>query len=397
MARFKVKTGTMDGRVFLKEVEAANIEEARSRLEEEGLIPLEVRSGGFSMSGFRSRVSGSDFLVFNQGFLTLLKAGLQLVEILETLQKSATSQALSAILERVVKDIKSGHPFSEALKAHPSVFPSLYISTIAAGERTGDLIPSIKGYIDFQKRMEAVRKKVVSAASYPMILAGASLLVVAFLITYVVPSFAGVYMSSESELSFGTRALMAVSDFMRANALFFPPAVFIAIFLLRYYLKTGSGRGFLDRLKLQAPGIGDIYRGYSVAKFSRTLGMLLRSGITLPEAMGMSKSVLDNSVLERKLELAVRKVREGGSASEAMAGAALMPEITLRMFTAGERSASLQAMCEEIADFHEQEVEHRVDVLTKLIEPALMIIMGLVIGAIVVLMYMPVFQLGARM
>ncbi|HBG46366.1 MAG TPA: hypothetical protein DDW94_05180 [Deltaproteobacteria bacterium] len=396
MARYKVRTGTLDGKVFLKEVEASTLEEARSRIEEEGLVPLDVRSGGLSWLSIRRRISNSEFLVFNHGFLTLLKAGLQLVEVLETLMKSAGNQVLSAVLERVLKDLRSGKPLSEALRAHPVVFTSLYVSTIAAGERTGDLVPSVKGFIEFQKRMEAVKKKVISAASYPLILAGASFLVVAFLITYVVPSFAGAYMNSSAELPLGTRALMALSNFMKGNILFFPPAMVILFFLFFYYFRTSSGRALLDRLKLRAPGIGDIYKGYSVSKFTRTLGMLLRSGITLPEAMAMSKGVLDNSVLEKKLESAVRKVKEGGSASEAMAGTGFMPEITLRMFTAGERSASLQAMCEEIAEFHDQEVEHRVEVFTKLIEPALMIIMGLIIGAIVVLMYMPIFQLGAR-
>lgn len=396
MARYKVRTGTLDGKVFLREVEASNPEEARDRVEREGLVPIEVLSGRMTLFKGRARVRNSELLVFNQGFMTLLKAGIPLVEVIETLKKSSRNQALSAALDTVIEELRSGSPLSKSLGSSPEVFPLLYVSTIEAGERTGDLIPSIKGYIDFQKRTEAMRKKIVSSASYPLILAGASILVVSFLIAFVVPSFAGVYMNSGAELPLGTRALMAVSDFMKANFLFFPPALVIIFFSLRQYIRTGPGKVLLGRLQLAVPGIGELYRGYEVSKFSRTTGMLLKSGVSLVEALGMSKGVLSNAVLKEKLESVVLRVKQGGSMTDAVAGIDFMPEITLRMLSAGEKSASLQTMCEEIAEFHDREIEHRVEVLTSLLEPALMIIMGIIIGAIVVFMYMPIFQLGAR-
>lgn len=383
----------MEGRVSSREVEARSPEEAKAVLREEGLVPMDAGHALFSRG---NGIARGELLLFNQGLHTLLKAGIQLIEAIETLRNNAHGRAFPEVLGRVAKDLRGGRPLSEALGAHPAVFPALYVSTIAAGERTGDLLPSIRGYMEFQKRSEAVRKKVVSAASYPLILAAASLAVVAFLMAYVVPSFAGVYADSGSELPLGTRLLLGASGAVKRNFIYLVPAAVAITLLLRSYARSGPGRDLLDRLKLTAPLVGGIYRGYAVSKFARTLGMLLRSGITLPEAMSMSKGVVANSLLEKRLSAAVKSVKEGGSAAAAIASAGFMPEITLRMFSVGERSASLQSICEDISEYHDQEVEHKVEILTNFIEPALMVIMGLVIGAIVVLMYLPIFQLGAR-
>lgn len=398
MAKFTVKAGTLEGKVFMKEMEADSAEGVRSVLEGDGFLPLEIRQRGFSVPSFlraRQSVKGIDMLVFNQGLLTLLKAGLPILEALETLKSATRNAVLSRALESVQKDLKAGRTISDALLACPAVFPSLYASTIAAGEKTGDLIPAIHGYIDFQKRTEEIKKKVFSSALYPAILAFSSLAVVGFLLYFVVPSFAQIYLSSGARLPLGTRLLIAAAGFMQDNIILLSVLAAVFVFLLRRYLETDRGRELLDTVKLKSPQLGGIYEGYSLAKFSRTLGMLLKSGVPLPEALAMSKGVLGNRVLEKKLAGVIKSVIGGGSASAAMAASGMLPEITFRMFSAGEKSASLQTMLDEIALFHEGDVDYRVGVLTGFLEPALMIIMGLVIGGIVVLMYMPIFQLGA--
>lgn len=395
---FIVKAGTLEGKVLLREVEADSVDGVRSILDREGQLPLEIRRRGLSVPFFLSRaqrVKGIDMLVFNQGLLTLLKAGLPIIEALETLKSATRNTALSKALEHVQNDLKAGKTISEAFLARPEAFPSLYASNIAAGEKTGDLIPAIIGYIDFQKRTEEIKKKVFSSALYPLILAASSLAVVGFLIYFVVPSFAEIYLSSGAQLPLGTRVLISAARFMQANIIFLALLAVGLCFLLRHYLRTVHGRELLDTVKLRCPHLGAIYEGYSLAKFSRTLGMLLKSGVPLPEALAMSKGILGNSVLEKKLSGVIKNVVGGGSASAAISACSLLPEITFRMFSAGEKSASLQAMLDEIALYHEGDIDYKVSVLTSFLEPALMIIMGLVIGGIVVLMYMPIFQLGA--
>lgn len=398
MAKFIVKAGTLEGKVLVREMESDSAEAVRIILEGDGLLPLEIRKRALSIPSFlrrQQRVKGVDMLVFNQGLLTLLKAGLPIIETLETLRSASRNAALSSALDAAMDDLKAGKTISDAFRACPDVFPPLYASTIAAGEKTGDLIPAIQGYIDFQKRTEEIKKKVFSSALYPAILALSSLAVVGFLLYFVVPSFANIYLSSGAELPLGTRLLISVASFTRDNAIFLGAFAVAAVFLLRRYIGTELGRVILDTAKLKAPQLGGIYEGYSLAKFTRTLGMLLKSGVPLPEALAMSKGVLGNLVLERKLSGVIKSVVGGGSASAAIAACGFLPEITYRMLSAGEKSASLPSMLDEIAVFHEGEVDYKVGILTGFLEPALMIIMGLVIGGIVVLMYMPIFQLGA--
>ncbi len=399
MAIFKVKAGTLEGKILQKQVEAATREALLAKLEKEGLFPISVSLKGVSLPSFKrdARVKAADLLVFNYGFSTLLKAGLPVLDSLETLMRISRGAHLSSALADASREIKNGLTLSEAMRRNPSAFPELYTASIAAGERTGDLVPVIKGYIEFQKRTEEIKKKIVSAAVYPIVLAVSSVGVVGFLVAYVVPSFAQIYMDAGAELPLPTLALISVSRFVKGHIFVVLMVFAIAVVALRSAHKKGFGRIYLDSIKLKIPEIGDIYRGYSIAKFSRTLGMVLKSGISLVQGLEMSKGVLNNSVLEGKLTRVIGKTKEGESVTEAMSRENLLPDISLRMFSVGEKSASLPVVLDEIADFHEQEVSHRVGIVTDLLEPALMIIMGLVIGTIVVLMYLPIFQLGSRL
>lgn len=403
MAQYLVRAGTPEGRVIFKEVEAATKEDAGRQIEKDGLYPLNIEARtlktaptGLSFFKGKPRVKSGDLLVFNQGLVTLLKAGLSVIDSLETLQDSSGVSCLSVAIKDTVSSIRNGQSLSEAMKGHPEVFPRLYTSAIGAGERTGDLIPSIRGYLEYQKKMETVRKKVLSALVYPLVLGGASILVVGFLLSYVVPTFAKIYVDVGSELPFATMVLLRVTIFIKTHFILFGVLILSAIIGMRIYLRNSSNAVYLDAVKLRAPVFGDIYRGYAVSKFSRTLGMILASGMPVVTAIEMSKKVLNNSVLEAKMDQVIRKVSEGSTVAKALEDAAILPDITLRMFSVGEKSASLPAILADISDFHDEDISHRIGILTDLIEPALMVIMGIVIGTIVVLMYLPIFQLGAR-
>jgi type IV pilus assembly protein PilC len=397
MAHFKVRAATQQGRVVYREVIAASRQDLGRQLEKEGLYLIDAKPKGLGLSISRlGRVKPWDLLTFNQGLVALLNAGLPVVEGFEALLQRSQNPVFKEAIQDTMQGIRSGQSISEAMKVHPEVFPPLYTASISAGERTGDLVPAILSYIEYLKRAEAIRKKVVSAVTYPAILTSVSLLVITFLITYVVPSFAVIYLDTGTELPLPTRVLISVTDFAKQYFLVLL-AIFVAlVFGLRFFLGTGGGRQYLDRVKLTFPRLGEIYREYSIAKFTRTLSMVLTSGIPLIQALEMAKGVLNNAVLEGKMDRVIKEAKEGESVTNAMTGLDLMPEVTLRMFAVGERSASLPAVLKDIADFHDEEVDHRLKILTDLLEPALMIIMGLFIGIIVVLLYLPIFMLGQK-
>lgn len=401
MATFRVKIATPEGGIAYREFEASTREALASRLEKEGLLPIAISAKGAlsSLLGALSRsgVASGDLLVFNQGLSALLKAGVTVPSALKVLKESEPNPVLSEAINEVMEGVKGGRSLSEAFTARPDVFSPLFASAIGAGERTGDLIPSIKGYVAYLKSVEAIRKKVVTAATYPVILAAASVLVIGFLISYVVPSFSKIYMDAGAELPIATRALLGLTGFVRSYFLFLVFIAVVSVIALKYYLKTPAGRRFLDGLKLKLPVLGHIYLSYSAAKFSRTLGMVLKSGVPVVPALRMAGGVLGNEVLKERLLVAADKAAGGEGVTAAIEEAGLFPAVSLKMFGVGERTASLPSVLEDIAEFNESEVDHRVSVLTGMLEPALMIIMGLVIGAIVILMYLPIFQLGARM
>lgn len=398
MINFKVRAATQEGRVVSREVLANSRQEVGIQLEKEGLYLIEAKPkgiGAFALPTSRRRkVKAWEFLMFNQGLVALLKAGMPVLECFDALLQRSMNPHFSEAIEDTVRGIQNGQSISEAMKDRPDVFPPLYTASISAGERTGDLIPSIKGYIEYIKRIEAIRKKVVSAVIYPALLTGVSLLLVIFLITYVVPAFANIFMDSGTKLPLPTRVLISITDFVGQNFLLMLLTVTGFSFALRFFIRTPTGRSYVDALKLHFPRLGEIYWGYAVAKFSRTLGMVLNSGIPIIQALEMTKGVLSNSILEGKMDRAIKKAREGETITNAMTEVALMPDVTLRMLAVGERSASLPAILADIADFHDEEVDHRVKIMTSLIEPALMIIMGFVIGTIVILIYLPIFMIG---
>lgn len=402
MTIYRVKAATSKGGIVQKEFEASSREDMELRLERDELYPLEVsvKSGILSrlasLKTIGQAIRYEDFFVFNKGFITMLKAGVPVIDCIETLKGNLKNETLKYALEDIIKGIRDGKSVSEAMKDRSDIFPSLYVAVISAGERTGDLIPAIKGYIEYQKRIEGIRKKITAAAMYPCILAFASFAVVCFLLIYVVPSFAGIYLNSGAPLPLPTHILMILSGFIRSNIFLIIAAAIAGLIGLVFLITSQFSRRHIDTLKLSLPRIGEIYRGYAVSKFSRTLGMVIKSGVPLISALEMCKAVFNNSVLEEKLGRVIKKASEGSTVSAAISEEGLMPDITMRMFTVGESSASLPAVLEDIADFQDEVLDHSVSILTSLIEPALMVIMGIVIGAIVILMYLPIFQLGAR-
>jgi type IV pilus assembly protein PilC len=397
MSIFTCKIGTSDGKIIAKEYDAVSAELLRQTLEEQGFTVFELRKKPLQFllekGGRRRRISAKDLLLFNQELLVLLKAGLPILQALDTILESEGGK-LNEVLTMVREDVKGGMPLSVAFERHPRVFPHLYIASIQAGERTGDLPQTIRRYIAFLKRTEGFRGKIIAAMFYPAILITVAAAAISLLLIYVVPTFSTIYSESGSALPVPTQMLINFAGFLRSYLLVFIAIGFLLAAAFRRWKETEAGRFAVDRMKVKAPFIGPIATRYAVAGFTRTLATVLGSGIPIVEALRMSVGTLNNRLLERGLLSAVIRVEEGTKFSVALESIKLMPPLALRMLSVGETTGSMEEMLSDISDYFEDEIERNLQVLTTAIEPAVMIVMGVVIGTIIVTMYLPIFKMA---
>jgi len=398
MPSFICKVGTSDGRVVEREFESGSRELLREHLQEQGFYVFEVRRryllGAMRKVGAHGGWSSRRFLSFNQELLVLLKAGLPIIQVLDTLLERQESGGMQEVLVAVREDIRGGASLSESLGKFPRYFPHLFIASIRAGEKTGDLPVTINRYIEYQKRLEEMKAKVKNASFYPLLLTVAVVLVVMFLMLFVVPRFSQIYADANVQLPLMTRIVVGAANGLTDYLPMLLAALVLAILLLRTFLASAKGAFKFDGWKLKLPFFGAMLSEYALLSFCRTLGTTLQSGIPVVQALQMSRGTLNNRVLERAIVQATRRVEEGMGLSESFDKAGFFPNISLRMISVGETGGSLPEMLSDVADYYESEVQRRLDRLTTLIEPLMMAGMGLIIGGIVVSMYFPIFQLA---
>ncbi len=398
MALYTCKLGASDGKILYRELESAEPQLLRKSLEEQGFFVFEVKKKPlqflFDKGLKRRRVDNRSLLTFNQEMLVLIKAGMPIMQILDTILERHDSDKFSEILRQVREDVKGGAALSAALEKHGRIFPHLYVASIRAGERTGDIAHTIRRYIQFLKRVDAIRKKVVAAVFYPSILVVFAFMAITMLLLYVVPTFSQVYSDAGSQLPVPTLMLIAFTSFLKRYILLGVLLVIAGAAAYRSWVATESGRFRVDSFKLTIPYAGVIFAKYSVASFSRTLATVLGSGIPIVESLRMSIGTLNNLYMEKKLFEAVKFVEEGGRLSTAFERADIMPSLALRMLGVGEATGSLEDMLVDIADYLEDELEERMHLITTAIEPAIMLVMGVVIGGIIIAMYLPIFKIA---
>jgi type IV pilus assembly protein PilC len=398
MPLFKCKIGSADGKIIEKEFEAATADILKQSLTSQGFFVFSVSRKPlqfiWNKGVSRKKIDTKGLILFNQELLVLIKAGLPIIQALDTILERIEKGRLAEVLEIIRDDIKGGSSLSDAFERHPSAFSHLYIASIRAGERTGDLPQTIKRYITFLKKTEGFRKKVITALFYPAILLSVAFVAVTLLLVYVVPTFSQVYADAGSKLPTPTLILIGFTSILKK---FFPllvGAVFLGMYLFRKWINTESGRVTFDGIMLRIPVLGDIFSKYAIVSFTRTLATIIESGIPIVESLKMSVGTLNNKILERRLSAAIRRVEEGVSLSVAIDGAKLMPTLALRMLSVGESTGSLEEMLEGISDYFEEELDQRLHLLSTAIEPAIMVVMGVVIGTIIVTMYLPVFKIA---
>lgn len=398
MPIYTCKLGSADGLIVEKELEAANPAMLRQSLEEQGFFVFEVRKKPLQFlwdkGARRKKIDTKELLIFNQELLVLIKAGLPIIQTLDTILERADKGKLVEILQDVREDVKGGAALSDAFSKYPKAFPHLYLASIKAGERTGDLPQTIRRYIAYLKRVESLRKKVIAALVYPAILVTVATVAIAFLLIKVVPTFSQVYLDAGSELPVPTQILITFTTTLNRLFPFILGGLVAGIYFFRSWRATETGRFAVDNFLLKVPLLGETLTKYSVAGFSRTLATIIGSGIPIVEALKMSVGTLNNRELERRLLHAISRVEEGAALSVALDSVRIMPPLALRMISVGETTGSLEEMLGDVSDYFEEEIDARLQVLTTAIEPAIMICMGLVVGVIIVTMYLPIFKIA---
>lgn len=393
MAQFDVRGVGSASAIVSLVLEAPDAASAEARAAADGLTVLSVRRRASGDAWRLGRAKRFPLQLFTQELLALLNAGLALVEALEALAEKEARPESKSIFDQLLRALYEGQTLSAALEKLPAVFPALYVASIRASEKTGDLPETLRRYIAYQAQLDVIRKKLVSASIYPLVLIGVGGLVALFLMAYVVPRFSEVYEGLAGELPLMSRLLMQWGQLLEQHG----GAVSLALTVLLAGLVFGATRpalrAWIGQKLWQFPSVGERMRVYQLARFYRTLGMLLAGGISIVPALDMASGILHAS-LRAGLAQAGARIREGQTISAAMEANGLTTQVALRMLRVGERTGQMGEMMERIAAFYDEEMARWVDWFTKLFEPLLMAVIGVVIGALVVLMYMPIFELA---
>ncbi len=396
--RFEVRALDRSTGVVSLVLDAVNAQAASAQVQQQGLAVLRVKAQG--QSGWRpwEKSSRQDFPLgqFSQELLTLLEAGLSVVEAIETLSEKETRPERRQLLAQLVKALYQGESLSQALEGFPAVFPTLYVATVSASERTGNLSESLGRYVVYQNQLDVVRKKMISASIYPAILIGVGSLVIVFLLGYVVPRFARIFDDLGRDLPFLSRMLMDWGSMVSDHTVPLLSGVAAVVTALTLWLKRPATRQALVSRLMRIPALGDRVRVYQLARFYRTLGMLLRGGIPIMASLNMTGGLLQGH-LHALLLQATRKISEGMPISQAMDACGLTTPVSSRMLRVGERTGQMGEMMERIARFYDDEIARWVDWFIRLFEPVLMLVIGVAIGGIVVLMYFPIFELAGSL
>lgn len=389
--RYRVKALAPGTGVIKLTVDALDEAEATARLQRDGTQILSIVAERGSL--FAARAPRFPLQLFTQELIALLDAGLTLTEALETLAEKDSRAESRQLIERLLSTMREGKPFSAALAAQAGTFPPLYAATVRAAESTGDLSPALARYVSYQNQIDTMKKKVLSASIYPLLLIGVGTLVIGFLLGYVVPRFASVYADAGRDLPWMSRMLLAWGEAVAAHGVWIGLGALLALAAMLAALVQPATRAALTRLAWRTPAIGTHLRTFELARFYRSLGMLLSGGIPIVSALGMVSGLLSIQ-LRQGATVAMEAMRRGESISRAFAAGDLTTPVAARLLRVGESSGRMGEMMERVAVFHDEEMARWVDWFTRLFEPLLMVFIGLTIGLIVVLLYMPIFELA---
>jgi type IV pilus assembly protein PilC len=397
MAEFVLKYADPRGEMHQQVAEAGSERELRDRYSQQGFLIYSVKPrreiAGLSIGGGKRKINLEKFLIFNQQFVTLIRAGLPILKALDLLSERLTDAKLAPHIKAVREEVKNGSLLSDAF-SRQGVFPPIYVTSVLAGEKSGSLGEVLERFITYQKLALAVRKKLLMSLIYPCLLIILVICLMVFLITFVVPKFAELYSSMQAQLPFATQLLIDIGTTARNYILFAFLGVVLAAVAFRFWSKTAKGEERVDRWRLRTPLVGEIWIKYQVAQFARVLGTLLVGGIPLLQALETASSSLGTRLLKNNLAEASQKVKEGQALSGALAQTGIFPGLSIDMVEVGESTGALPQMLASVAEFYEDDVNTRMTATLSLIEPAIMIFMGCFVTFVLVALYLPIFSLA---
>jgi type IV pilus assembly protein PilC len=398
VAEFVLKYADPRGEMHQQVAEAASEKDLRDRYSQQGFLiysvkPRRALAGLASGGGRKRKINLEKFLIFNQQFVTLIRAGLPILKALDLLSERLTDEKLAPHIKAVREEVRNGSLLSDAF-ARQGVFPPMYVTSVLAGEKSGSLGEVLDRYITYQKLALAVRKKLVLSLVYPCLLLVLVVCLMVFLITFVVPKFAELYQSMSAQLPAATQLLIALGTTARNYILFGFVGLILAAIAFRFWAKTEKGEVRVDRWRMRLPLVGEIWIKYQVAQFARVLGTLLVGGIPLLQALETASSSLGTRLLKNTLAEAGQMVKEGQSLSSSLQKTGIFPGLSIDMIEVGESTGALPQMLSSVAEFYEDDVNTRMSASLSLIEPAIMIFMGGFVTFVLVALYLPIFSLA---
>jgi type IV pilus assembly protein PilC len=402
MAQFKYSARNATGKVVEGVIEAPIQRIAMEKLRSQRFTVMavnEVKGGRMDflqkITFFQGGVKSKDLVIFSRQLATLVSAGVPIVQGLNILAEQIPSPVFKQIICAVRSDIESGIAIADAMKKHPKAFSELYVSMIRAGETGGVLDTILERLSGFLEAAEELKGKVRGAMVYPLVISGVATAVTLFLLIAVIPTFKSVFASFGSELPAPTQVLIGISELLRHYFIFLalvPVGLFVA---LQKWHKTEKGRSFIDGRLIRIPVIGELLKKVAISKFTRTLGTLIKSGVPILQALDTVAKTSGNKVVEEAILKARESIREGEKIADPLKQSGIFPPMVIQMIAVGEETGNLETMLAKIADFYDQEVDTAVKAMTSLIEPVIICVMGVVVGAIVICMFLPIFQMSS--
>jgi type IV pilus assembly protein PilC len=374
---------------------AVNEAAVRASLRRQGLVPVRIRRQS-TLLRKRAKIKTEDIAVFSRQLATMLQAGIPLVQAFDIVSSGHENPAMQKLLSAIKTDLEGGTTLAESLGKHPLYFDKLFVNLVHSGEQSGALETLLDKIATYKEKTEAIKKKIKKALTYPLAVLFVAFLVTAVLLIYVIPQFEGLFKGFGADLPTFTRMVVDLSNFVRSNGVVLGAAIFAATSAFLYFKKRSRRLNeFLDRAILKVPILGEIIRKASIARFTRTLSTMFAAGVPLVEALESVAGATGNIVYE-KATLSIRnEVATGQRLQRAMEATELFPNMVIQMIAVGEESGSLDEMAGKVADFYERDVDDAVDNLSSLLEPLIMVILGVLVGGLVIAMYLPIFKLGA--
>ncbi len=397
MPLFYYRGRSWTGKVVVGQMEANTVEGVVVQLRQQRVMPTSIKSKSkpiqFKIPGFGAKVKDNELAVFTRQIATMIDAGLPLVQCLEALALQQPNRRFRNTLIEIREDVEAGSTFAAALKRHPTVFTSLYANMVEAGEAGGLLDTILTRLAAYMEKAMNLRRKIKGALIYPSTIVTVAIAVVIFLLVFVIPTFKALFQGFGAVLPLPTRIVLELSRLVRQHLLAGLGVLALAVLGVRFYYRTEKGRKVIDAFFLRVPVFGELIRKVSVAKFTRTLGTLVSSGVPILDGLDITARTAGNTVVEEAVQKTRSSIAEGKTIADPLKASGVFPPMVVQMIAVGESTGAMDAMLQKIADFYEEEVDTAVAALTALLEPILMVFLGVVIGGVIIAMYLPIFRM----